>query len=366
MNSKPVVTSLGIIVAALGLAYAPLPGVNRTITIVAGTELKEPLEALQNKFQQANPNIKLDLKFQGSQEVVDRYFNEKNDFKPTVLIPANGEILQELSDRWKIQNTGDAFYEAPRPIAKTRLVAVAWGDRGKALFPDGKFRWERVEKAMQASNWSAIGGNPSWGSFDFLMTDPERSNSGQLTMTLWSQSKTGGAPLSPSNLGTPQVQALFSLVNKSVYQPPRSTDTLLQEFISRGPNDADVATVYESVAIYRWQQSSTSQGKPYQVYYLDPTVETVSTAAIARRDVDSGTAAAARKFLDFLAAPEQQAAFVQFGFRPAVGNVDLKSVPNSPWSQNIPGVEVNPTGTVTPTPKTPILEEIKRLWSRSQ
>ncbi|OLP18871.1 ABC transporter substrate-binding protein [Leptolyngbya sp. 'hensonii'] len=365
MKTKPIV-SLGIIAVALGLAYAPLPGLSRTITVVAGTELQEPLTALREKFQQKNPDIMLELKFQGSQDVVNRYLDDKNDFKPTVLIPANGELLVEMNARWKAQNNADAFYDSPRPVAKTLLVAIAWNDRGKVLFPDNTFRWERLEQAMQTGNWSAIGGQPDWGNFDFLMTDPERSNSGQITMTLWSQNKLGNSPITPANLGQPTVQSLFSLVHKSVYQPPRSTDVLLQEFISRGPNDADVATVYESIALYRWQQSGANQGKPYQIYYLNPTIETVSTAVIARRQVDRSTADAARKFLDFLTQPEQQAVFVQYGFRPVVGNIDLKSVPNSPWNQNVPGAQMAPPGQVAQTPNTQTLEEIKRLWSRSQ
>jgi ABC-type molybdate transport system substrate-binding protein len=365
MKTKPIL-SLGIIAAAFGLAYAPLPGMNRTIVVLVGTELQEPLTALQQTFQQQHPNIQLELKFQGSQDLVNRYLDDQHDVKPTVLIPANGELLAEMNERWKARNREAAFYDSPRPVAKTRLVAIAWSDRGKALFPDNSLRWERLEQAMQAGNWSKLGGPASWGSFDFLMTDPERSNSGQLTLALWSQNKIGGGTLTPGSLNQPPVRSLFRLLNQSVYQPPRSTDVLLQEFISRGSNDADVAIVYESIALYRWPQAVANQGKPYQIYSLNPTIETVSTAVIARHNVDRGTADAARKFLDFLTQPEQQSVFVQYGFRPVLDNIDLLSVPNSPWIQNIPGVQVNPAGQVIPTPNTQTLEEIKRLWSRSR
>jgi ABC-type molybdate transport system substrate-binding protein len=356
--------SIAIIPVALALAYAPIPGLNRSIVVVSGTELQEPLQALEARFEQEHPTIDLQLKFQGSQDIANRYLDDKNDFKPTVLIPANGEILQELSDRWKTQNGNDAFYEPPRPIAKTQLVAIAWSDRGKTLFPNGRFDWNKVEQAMQANSWSAIGGKPEWGSFDFIMTDPARSNSGQLTLSLWAQAKVGSS-LTSQNLNTAPVQTLFATLKRSVYQPPRSTDVLLQEFIARGLNDADVATVYESIALHRWQQSGANQGKPYQIYYLNPTIETVSTAAIARREVDAGTADAARKFLDFLTKPEQQAEFVKFGFRPVTGTVDLRSVPNSPWSQGIPGAEVNPATQVTAPPNPPVTNEIVRLWERA-
>ncbi|WP_066423495.1 substrate-binding domain-containing protein [Anabaena sp. 4-3] len=363
-RKKQVFISIAIIIAALGLTYAPVPGLQQTVVIVSGTELQEPLQQLEAKFQQENPNIKLDLKFQGSQEMVNNYVDQKNDFKPSVLIPANGEILTELRDRLRTTNNIDPFYNTPKPIAKTLLVAIAWPQRGKVLFPDGRFQWDKVEQAMQAGNWGKVGGVNDWGSFDFVTTDPTRSNSGQLTLNLWTQAKLGGN-INLNSFNNSSVQSLFGLVKKSVYQPPRSTDILLQEFISRGVNDADVATVYESIALYRWQQSTANQGRPYQIYYLNPTSESIATAAILRRDVDNSTAKAARKFLDFLTQPAQQAVLVQYGFRPVNNAVNLKTVPNSPWNQNIPGAEVKPTVQTIPPPNTQAIREIQRLWERA-
>ncbi|MEM9541262.1 MAG: substrate-binding domain-containing protein [Cyanobacteria bacterium P01_E01_bin.42] len=368
MNSKTTKTliSLGILAASLAVAYAPLPGLQQTLYVVSGSELQEPLAALEQSFEERHPNIKIELKFQGSQELVDRYLDENNDFQPTVLIPANGVLLQELGDRWRTQNNSEPFYDPPQPIAKTLLVGIAWPERGNALFPDGRFQWSNLETAMQPRNWQAIGGNANWGSFDFVTTDPNRSNSGQLTLSLWTQANSGGRQLTPANFNTPENQALFALVKKSVYQPPRSTDTLLQEFIARGPNDADVATVYESIALYRWQQAAQSHSKPYQIYYFDPTVETISTAAIVRRDVGSQKADAARKFIAYLTDPEQQKIFVGYGFRPVVGGIDLQAVQDSPWANNVPGAEIEPNLRAIAPPSAEIIGEIQRTWERSQ
>lgn len=362
---RSVLVSIGIILVALGLTYAPIPGLQQTVVVVSGTELQEPLQALETKFEQEHPSIQLNLEFQGSQDIINRYLDDQNDFNPAVLIPANAEIVKELGDRWRTQNNNsEPFYDPPRAVAKTILVGIAWPERGKQLFPDGRFRWQRVEQAMQANNWAAIGGADNWGSFDFVMTDPTRSNSGQLTLSLWAQSKLGGT-LSRAKLNNPAAQSLFSLVKRSVYQPPRSTDILLQEFITRGSNDADVAMVYESIALNRWQESTTTQGKPYQIYYLNPTIETTSTAVTVRRDVSAGTAGAARQFLDFLTQPPQQAVFVQHGFRPVSKAVDLKTVPNSPWNRDIPGVEIEPVRQLVPPPDRQVLTEINRLWERA-
>ncbi|MEM6446853.1 MAG: substrate-binding domain-containing protein [Cyanobacteria bacterium P01_D01_bin.123] len=357
--------SIGTILAAIGLAYVPIPGVNQTITVVSGSELQEPLKVLETEFERKHSTIDIDLKFQGSQDIVNNYVNDDNSFTPTVLIPANGELLDELSDRWRTQNEGEPFFEAPRAIASTLLVGIAWPERGQVLFPEGRFQWERLEAAMKAGSWDAIGGQESWGSFDFVMTNPTRSNSGQLTLSLWSQSKVGSATLNTANLNAEPVRDLMALVERSVYQPPRSTDILLQEFVVRGPNDADVATAYESIALHRWSQAEQTQGIPYQIYYLNRSVETVSTAAIARRGISNATAKAARTFLDFLSEPEQQAVFVQHGFRPANPKVDLTKVPNSPWNQNIPGIEIDPPGQISPPAPRPILTELIRLWERA-
>lgn len=361
---RSLLLSLGITAFALALTFAPLPGLEETVVVVSGTELQEVLPTLQARFERQYPGIKLDLRFQGSQDLVNNYIDDRNDFTPTVLIPGNQELIQELQERWTAQTGSDPFYEIPRPIAKSVLVGIAWADRGNVLFPDGQFDWNRLEQALQQGSWGAIGGSADWGSFDLVITDPERSNSGQLTMALWSAAKTGGS-LTPATFGTPALEPLFSLVKRSVYQPPRSTDVLLQEFITRGRNQADVAMVYESVALYRWQQSATTQGNAYQIYYLDPTSETVSTAAIVRRNVSSRTAEAARQFLDFLTQPDQQAVFVQYGFRPVDASIELRSVPNSPWSQSIPGANANPPG-VAPAPDRTTLAEIVRLWQRAR
>ncbi len=98
---------------------------------------------------------------------------------------------------------------------------------------------------------------------------------------------------------------------------------------------------------------------------LPVNIETTSTVAIVRRNINPRTANAARKFLDFLTQKQHQAVFVQYGFRPANNSVDLKTAPNSPWNQNIPGAKVNLSVTKSPPPDTKIFGEVQRLWERA-
>jgi ABC-type molybdate transport system substrate-binding protein len=358
---KKIITSLTIAAISFILAYAPLPTTKKTVIVVSGTELSEPLQKLEAKFEQENPDINLEFKFQGSQDIVNNFIDEKNDFQPTVLIPASAEFLDDLKQRFAAQNKGEAFLENPQAIAKTLLVAIAWQERGKILFPDDRFSWAKLERAIELRNWQKIGGKSEWGSFDLVITDPTRSNSSQIALYLWKKTKLGNS----NDSDNPAIETLFRNIKKSVYQPPRSTDILLQEFISRGTNDADIGIVYESIALYRWQQSKANSNESYQIYYLDPTVETIATAAIVDRNIDRSTAEAAKKFIEFLTASEQQKVFIEYGFRSIDNNLNLESIANSPWQQNTLGGQTKPQVKITSTPNTQTLGEIKRLWDRA-
>ena len=89
-TTRSLALSLGIIAIATGIAYAPTPQSEQSIIVVSGSELQEPLTQLEEQFEATNPTIDVELKFQGSRDIVNRYLDDQNDFTPTVLIPANG------------------------------------------------------------------------------------------------------------------------------------------------------------------------------------------------------------------------------------------------------------------------------------
>ena len=358
------ILSLGIIAASLGLTYYPLIYQTKTITIVTGSELKEPLQLIEKKFEEANPLINLEIKIQGSQDIITNFIAEKNDFKTTILMPANDQLISELKSTLNTQGEKDIFYDKPEAIAKTILVGIAWEERGKILFPNNKFSWDKIENALEKRNWQDLGGQKRWGSFDFLITDPLRSNSGQLALSLWTKDELKKDKLTVNNLNNSQVTTLIKQVKNKVYQPPRSTDILLQEFIARGPNDVDVAVTYESIALYRWLQVQDSKTQNYQIYYPNPSIETTITAVIPKKNVTKSEAKNAQKFLDFIKEKEQQTILAQYGFRPII-NLDLKSLPNTPWNQNIPGTQINPQIQINPSPNQEVMDAIQDVWGRS-
>ncbi len=46
-------------------------------------------------------------------------------------------------------------------------------------------------------------------------------------------------------------------------------------------------------------------------------------------------------------------------------DINLQSIPNSPWNQSIPGAQVNPSGKILSAPNQKGIGEIQRLWQRA-
>jgi hypothetical protein len=55
---------------------------------------------------------------------------------------------------------------------------------------------------------------------------------------------------------SPGQSAAKHFIKRSVHQPARSSDILLQEFVAKGASEADIATDYESTALSRWDQQN--------------------------------------------------------------------------------------------------------------
>ena len=326
--------SLGIGAAAVVLAAAPLPGLRRPLLVAVGSELEEPMRRLEPLFERRHPGIDLRWQVQGAQDMVNRNLDDGPE-RARVLIPANQDQLEAFAAASAAQGDPRPFLEAPRPIARTVLVAVVWPERAERLFPGGRFSWEALRRAVAAGQWSALGAPAEWGSFDLRTTDPLRSNSGQLTLALWSRDLPGAASV--------------AVLKRAVYRPARSTDILLREFISGGRNDGDIAMVYEAAALMRSAEAQQRWPGGYRLMVPDPTIEMVLAAAVLRGEA-TGRQADGERFVGFLAGAEAQAVLRTLGFR------DLEGRGGSPAADRVRRL---------PPPDRAQLDDLLRLWQQA-
>lgn len=316
------------------MAVAPLPGLRRPLLVAVGSELEGVMGEAEPLFERQHPSIDFRWQVQGAQDMVNRSLEAGKD-RPRVLIPANRDLLAELAENLRQQGGSRPFLQPPSPIASTLLVAVAWPERAGKLFPDGRFDLARLRRAAEAGRWSAIGGPEAWGSFDLRTTDPMRSNSGQLTLALWCRDQPGAD--------------CAAALRRAVYRPGRSTDILLREFISAGPNDGDVAMVYESSALARQGEAQRQGSGGYVLLAPDPTFETVLAAAVLGGE-GVGSEADGQRFVTFLLGEKGQAVLGRGGFRRPDGRGG-SSLGN--------GVER------LPPPPRKDLEELLRRWQQA-
>ncbi|MBM5822792.1 MAG: ABC transporter substrate-binding protein [Cyanobacteria bacterium K_Offshore_surface_m2_011] len=326
--------SLLIAGASLALATAPLPGLRRPLMVAVGSELAGAMAELEPLFERRQGGIDLAWRVQGSQDMVNRA-REEGPERPRVLIPANRDLLSQLAAELRAEGGAPAFLQAPVPVARTLLVAVAWPERVQKLFPDGRFSWPLLRRAAAAGQWGALGAPQSWGSFDLRSADPMRSNSGQLTLALWCQDQNG-----------PDCAAAL---RRAVYRPARSTDILLQEFISGGPNEGDLALVYEASALARQGEAGRLRPGGYLLLFPDPTIETVLAAAVLRGEA-AGRSEDGERFVAFLLSPEGQGVLTRVGFRGADGGG------GSPATRGVKRL---------PPPSPEQREELLRLWQQA-
>lgn len=297
------VLSIAIAAASVALAAVPLPALRRPLMVAVGSELEQPLAQLEPLFERRHPGIDLRWEVQGAQDMLNRNL-EASPERARVLIPSNRDQL--LAFQAAAANRGGAqpFVAAPLPIARTLLAAVAWPERAAVLFPDGRFSWARLQRAVAAGQLQALGGPAAWGSFDLRTTDPLRSNSAQMTLALWSRARPG-----PGGV---------ALLRRAVYLPARSTDLLLRDFISGGRNDGDLAMVYEAVALRRSGEAARRWPGGYRLLLPDPTIELVLAAAVLQGEA-AGRSADGERLLAFLTSAEAQAVLRGAGFRGADG-----------------------------------------------
>ena len=109
-------------------------------------------------------------------------------------------------------------------------------------------------------------------------------------------------------------RACATSLRRAVYRPARSTDILLQEFISGGPNEGDLAMVCEASALARQEEASRQRPGGYRLLFPDPTIETVLAAALLGGEA-AGRAEDGRRFVEFLLTPEAQSVLNRHGFR---------------------------------------------------
>jgi hypothetical protein len=329
------------------LAYAPMrelvmpPPEPIVLSVLYSTEKEAWLNEAAQQFQ-ANPPrvngrpIQLELDKTGSRQMYLAVLD--GEVQPDVISPASSlqiSILEELSrSKYGRALVDPADPRSCRPVVETPLVLVAWRDRAAELWGDnpGGDLWRKLHDALvDPQGWAAFG-HPEWSYVKFGHTDPTRSNSGFMTILLMTydyHGKTQG--LSEADiLSDTAFQGWLKDFEDAVTDFGDSTGTYMRDIVAFGPSKYDMVAVYEATAIEQMENARGRYGELF-VYYPPATVVSDHPFCILNGDwVSPEKRQAAQLFIDYLTSrPVQEAALLQYGFRPVDAGIPLDQ-PGSP------------------------------------
>jgi len=377
------------------LGYAPVDvGIGPRVTPVEvviwySTEKQAWLEEAARRFQARGETvgispITLRLVGMGSGEIADRVAREDWSYapRPTVISPASRLWTDALADEWAAFTGERIFADEPAPLALTPLVAVAWEQRARLLWPNGAARfWSDLHDAIaDERGWSAVAGargsgpdTPEgqqasrWGLVKLGHTSPLTSNSGAQALVLMVyafHNKTAG--LRVADVEDLDFLDWLETIEAGVYDPGSNTSALMQNMVQLGPGSYDIVLVYENLAIEYIASAEQRWNQPLRVYYPPATIFSDHPYAILDAPLTSREEReAARRFRDFLLQRPQQELALQFGFRPIDPDViisgDDATNPFARYAGN--GISLTVAAPVE-SPSTEVLMALLEVWEQ--
>jgi hypothetical protein len=363
--------------APFPLVVAPTPD-PLVVTVWYGSEKREWFESALARFEATNPRlgrrpVQVQLRSMGSGEQIDRVLRQDwGGAPPSAISPASSLWVDRLQRQWDAAGQAQARLaggdQAPRSLALTPVVAVVWADRAAVLWPGGQQQqfWDDIHTAVSQPSWQALAelrgfgpGTPQyeaagrWGSVKLAHTSPLVSSSGAQALTLMAYSfagKTSG--LTTADLQSPAVQAPLGEIERSVPLFEASTGDFMDDLVRFGPSRADIAIVYENVALNRLERARQTWGD-LQIYYPPATMFSDSPFAILDAPwASADQRAGALLFRDFLLSrAEQEQAMLRYGFRPVDPGLSIATPdPRNPFytyrqygvQQSVPRQAENP------------------------
>ena len=356
--------------------YAPLSLLPQpdpvTLTIVYSSEkqkwLEEAVVAFETSGITANgAAIDIQLRSLGSREAMQGLLN--GSLKPEVWSPASDLWITLLNQEWQARAGAPLVpasgADAPRQLALTPLVLVAWQQRGAALGNSGQTVWQNLHSAIVAPEGWGAKGHPEWGVVKWGHTTPTTSNSGLQTLLLmaydYHRKSTG---LSVADVQNPEFQGWLRDMEQAASFGD-SSGSLTNDLIAFGPSRFDVVATYENLALEqmanarnRWNDSLTLIYPPANLWSNHP------YAILDAEWVTPPKREAARQFGDFLLSRAQQEKAVSLGFRSVLPDVPLDSA-TSPFTRNASaGVKLELPALVE-VPGADVLNALLDAWTRA-
>lgn len=312
-----------------------------TITVNYGTEKRRWLEDVVPRFEQAYPNIVVQLIGQGSMgsyrdlsQLKDssRFMPDGRTAIPTLWSPASSIQVNLLNQETNSTTTLNRNLAVDcQPLFLSPVAIMGWESRFQAFertYPDG-VTFANLEDALTGpaqGRWGELGGDANWGLLKIGYTNPHESNSGMMMLiTLANDYYKRAAPVTAADVTAAGFVANLAALTNAVSQPLiSSSGDLMNAFIARGPASYDFVIVYEALAIEHYANAIGRQQQALRIVY--PRYNLTADNPQCLVDHPASTPAqreAARLFQAYLLTPDIQRLALTYGYRPADLSIPL-------------------------------------------
>ena len=241
--------------------------------------------------------------------------------QPVVWSPGEDSWTAQFRDRWNERGNRPAMSESCKPTIYTPAGLAMWRPMAEALgWPNGKIGWKTViDLAADPQGWERYG-HPEWGKLKLGHTHPQYSSAGLLFLASVVYGITGQThDLNASQIYDKRVEQALSALAQNTSKYGMVTTDLFSLMARQGPDYLHaVAAFEEGVVRFNMEHAAELRWPLAFVFPSEGTFWSDHPYCILDGTgwVSSEQAEAARLFLDFLRAKEQQNLAVQFMLRP--------------------------------------------------
>ena len=345
---------------------APKAGV-LDLLFTYGSEKQAWVDAVTGDFNRrgvkdgSGKAIRVTAQAKGSGECLDELIAGTN--KAHLTSPASSAFIKLGNAQWRAK-TGKDLIPSTENLVLSPVVIAMWQPMAEAIgWGQRSVGWaEILGLATEPQGWAARG-MPQWGPFRFGHTHPQFSNSGLISLFAEVYAATGKqAGLTAADVQGPEVAGFLRKIEGSVVHYGSSTGFFGKKMFANGPGYISAAVLYENMVIESYTQQPPPTFPIVAIYPKEGTFWSDHPAGI----VDAGWVTAehrdaARKYLDFLLAREQQEKAMALGFRPALADMPLVAPLDAAH-----GVNPKEPQTTLEVPSAEVMDAVTKLWQENK
>jgi Ca-activated chloride channel family protein len=332
-----------------------------------GSEKEEWIKEVTSRFNQGDhragsgKKIRVEAVPQGSGEVIDDLLAGAR--QAHLASPASAAFIK-LGNAQSRARAGKDLIGETKNLVLSPVVIAMWRPMAEAIgWGRQPVGWSEIlALARDPRGWSSLG-HPEWGGFKLGHTHPEYSNSGLISLLAEAYAATGKlAGLTLEDVRQPQTADYVAGIESAIVHYGSSTGFFGRRMFEGGPQYLSAAVLYENMVIESYSPQYRLPFPVVAVYPKEGTFWSDHPVGIVNREwVTPEHREAARTYIEFLLAREQQDAALRFGFRPSAVEIPL----GAPFDA-AHGVDPREPKTTLEVPPVEVIDAVLQLWRENK